>query len=177
MHVISKPFDYSIFCREMAKRMSCQHGDAVPRLKGVKPSGSPWYRFQCAECGAPLQPTQLKHLIVRQYEEKGGYVELWDPDAEQRFLSEVRGYAAEIRKRYGWDNPSWWLRYDQYLRSSEWRCLRAQILARDGYMCRLCNCNRATQIHHTTYERVGRELPEDLLSVCQSCHDALHNTK
>ena len=157
--------------------MSCQHNDAVPRLKGVKPNGSLWYRLQCAECGAPLQPTQLRHLIVRQYVKNGGCVELWDTTAEQRFLSYIHSSAAEIRKLYGWDNPSWWRRYDQYLRSSEWRCLRAQILMRDEYICRLCSSNRATQVHHTTYERVGHELPDDLLSVCQSCHDAVHNTK
>ncbi len=177
MHVVSKPFDYLIFCREMSKRMSCQHGAAVPRLKGVKPNGSPWYRFQCAECGAPLQPTQLKHVIVRQYEENGGCVECWDTEAEHRFLSDVHKNAVEIREVYGWDNPSWWLRYDKYLRSPEWRSLRTQILTRDHYMCRLCSCSPATEVHHTTYERVGHERPDDLLSVCRSCHDAFHNTK
>ncbi len=175
MHIISKPFEYSIFCQEMSKRMPCQHGNAVPRLKGVKPNGSPWYRFQCSDCGAPLQPTQLKHVIVRQFEESGNCVQGWDNDSENRYLLDFYRNITEIRKIHGWDNQSWWQRYDQYLRSPKWRSLRLQILERDNYTCRLCSTNPATQVHHDTYERVGHEFCDDLLSVCLSCHYAFHN--
>jgi hypothetical protein len=33
----------------------------------------------------------------------------------------------------------------------------------------------ATEAHHLTYVRIGREQPEDLLAVCSEHHRALHN--
>lgn len=30
------------------------------------------------------------------------------------------------------------------------------------------------QIHHLTYERLGAELDEDLIAICEKCHRAMH---
>lgn len=62
--------------------------------------------------------------------------------------------------------------YEQYLRSADWRILRQRILLRDRHKCK---CGRdASQVHHLTYERVGYEHPDDLISICRECHEAEH---
>ena len=42
-------------------------------------------------------------------------------------------------------------------------------MKRAGYKCRKCG-SRATQVHHETYKRIGRERLSDLTAVCGGCH-------
>jgi len=63
--------------------------------------------------------------------------------------------------------------YGEYLKSEEWAQRRSLALVRDGYKCQDCQ-EPATQVHHTTYERVGAERLEDLVSLCQRCHRIRH---
>jgi len=40
-----------------------------------------------------------------------------------------------------------------------------------------CPCGeRAVNVHHITYERVGREANADLISVCRECHERIHSS-
>lgn len=60
--------------------------------------------------------------------------------------------------------------YENYLRSSRWKALRSEALARDGKRCRLCDA-RGSQVHHRRYaERWGRETVDDLTTLCDDCH-------
>lgn len=54
--------------------------------------------------------------------------------------------------------------------------LRRIALARAKYRCQICNANdRQLDVHHRTYERLGREQIEDLTVLCHDCHDRHHN--
>ena len=79
-------------------------------------------------------------------------------------------------KRRGW-NSLWWENYRKYLDSSEWRDKRSATLLRDGHRCQKCNVRPATQVHHLSYKRTGKEHSGDLISVRDSCHSALHSRK
>ncbi len=62
--------------------------------------------------------------------------------------------------------------YEEYLQSGRWRHkrLEAQKLARNR--CQVCNAKgQILDTHHRTYERIGNELPEDLIVLCRPCHD------
>ncbi|WP_298512541.1 HNH endonuclease [uncultured Kordia sp.] len=61
-----------------------------------------------------------------------------------------------------------------YLKSDAWKRKRYVVLKRDNWKCRYCG-KRATQVHHKKYARnIGREPIKWLVSVCRSCHEALH---
>lgn len=60
-------------------------------------------------------------------------------------------------------------KYKTYIRSSAWKTRRSATFCRDNWTCRLCG-EPATEVHHLTYARLGRERPEDLISVCEDCH-------
>lgn len=76
--------------------------------------------------------------------------------------------------------------YDHWLRTDCWmKQLRQSCLQRAKYICQAqamtvrgaqMRCTRtATEVHHLTYARVGRERPEDVIAVCSDHHRALHN--
>lgn len=173
MKVNRQPFDFATFCTEMAARMPCQHGNARPRLKGVKPNRSPYYRYQCPDCGAPLQPTQLKHSIVREFQANGGQIECWNESAEKEYYTIRNEAAIAIKQKHAWDHEGWWRRYTDYLESEKWQTLRAKILKRDNHKCQRCP-RTAQHVHHKTYERVGHENESDLESLCVPCQRTKH---
>jgi hypothetical protein len=69
---------------------------------------------------------------------------------------------------------SWNEKYEKYLNSNEWKELRQRILNRDKYICQICKTNKAVQVHHLTYKRLGNEQDFDLISVCLPCHELEH---
>lgn len=65
--------------------------------------------------------------------------------------------------------------YRDYIRSKTWKDKRKEVLKRDGHKC--CHCGSLygdLQIHHVTYIRLGAELLEDLLTLCDACHVKEH---
>jgi len=65
--------------------------------------------------------------------------------------------------------------YDNYLKTRHWKQLRKQLVPKD-HKCTVCGkSNKAIHLHHITYERVGHELPTDLIPLCEKCHNYIHN--
>jgi 5-methylcytosine-specific restriction endonuclease McrA len=62
--------------------------------------------------------------------------------------------------------------YRAYLASPAWRQSPARLSAlrfAAGY-CRLCGNRRPLEVHHSSYERLGREKGRDLVAICRPCH-------
>lgn len=68
--------------------------------------------------------------------------------------------------------------YQDYINSRAWEVMRARVIARDGGVCRKCGCRGHSkaplQVHHMTYARFGNERDEDLITLCKTCHKAVH---
>jgi len=68
--------------------------------------------------------------------------------------------------------------YPHYLETDCWiKQIRRAALQRCNSTCeahlRCCGA-RATEVHHMTYDNIGREQPGDVIGVCAACHRALH---
>ena len=63
--------------------------------------------------------------------------------------------------------------YHRYMASREWRVKRRETFTRAGGVCERCWGAPASQVHHLTYERLGRERPEDLMAICREDHEYL----
>jgi len=65
---------------------------------------------------------------------------------------------------------------NEYLKSDDWKRKRYVVLKRDNWRCVYCGAP-AIHVHHKKYARrnIGREPIEWLVSVCNSCHESLHN--
>ena len=64
-------------------------------------------------------------------------------------------------------------KYMDYLRSSEWAMIRADLIALRG-CCEQCGSEINLQVHHVSYERLFNEEPEDLALLCKRCHLLQH---
>jgi 5-methylcytosine-specific restriction endonuclease McrA len=65
----------------------------------------------------------------------------------------------------------WRARYDKYLRSTRWKNIRKDMMKLRKSSCERCGRQAPSlDVHHKTYDRLGRELIADLELLCQSCH-------
>lgn len=62
------------------------------------------------------------------------------------------------------------LRYEDYLKSDQWRQIRELLFKRRGRKCESCGSIENLEIHHLNYRHLGKERPEDLKILCQPCH-------
>jgi hypothetical protein len=66
--------------------------------------------------------------------------------------------------------------YRAYLESPEWRVRRQWKLDEARNRCEVCNSSEPPiDVHHRTYERLGRERQSDLVVLCRQCHDRFHD--
>lgn len=135
------------------------------------------YLRQCMECGGNCS-SAIKYSEV-------GNVNLiadWDTaleeagktHADQEAWSKRDVYAAEKKAA----EEDWWRRYNAHLRTPEWMAKRRAVLIRDNSQCQagFLGCTgKATQVHHKDYRHVFNEPLFDLVAVCQSCHEQLHD--
>jgi len=62
------------------------------------------------------------------------------------------------------------LPYREYLKTPWWSLVRDRTIKRARGSCELCQRAEAREAHHTTYERVGQEKPDDMVALCRHCH-------
>src|SRR5437667_2188065 len=66
------------------------------------------------------------------------------------------------------------LSYEEYLLTPEWQHTRKRALKQAGYRCQMCHGEHIhLDVHHRTDENLGREKPEDLIVLCESCYARL----
>ncbi len=67
--------------------------------------------------------------------------------------------------------------YADYIQSKAWAKKRAQYWSKAGRSCKKVGCgtSRDLHVHHHTYDRLGEELMSDLVGLCHSHHDEVHN--
>ena len=87
-------------------------------------------------------------------------------DCGKRHDDNNRKFSAEFRKKYA-----------IYLTTEEWKEKRQKVFERDNYLCQGCLTEKATQVHHTTYNNIFHELLFELVSICRNCHQSAHPEK
>lgn len=151
------------------EKFDCSHDRTLVRRRPIKNGYQ--YTAQCLRCGGPVGNPIPR---VRAEEMHGGIVPEWDT-ALQEDWEEQRRLSAEAASRAG--DQEFWSEYSVYLKSDEWREKRRRVLERDKHICQGCLSRTATQVHHLTYEHVGRELLFELVSICDECHEIAHEGK
>ena len=135
-------------------------------------------REQCLDCGW-LLPEQRAHRLAMATTPDTDEVALKRCiEARERSIIE-RG--EERRRSYDAareaENAAWWDRYNDYLASEKWACMRRIIFARDKGTCQGCLRREAAQVHHLSYRNVCNEFAFELISICDECHERFHEDK
>jgi hypothetical protein len=64
--------------------------------------------------------------------------------------------------------------YHDYIHSDKWKAKASVVKKLQGNICHLCGMEGNLDAHHKTYVRLGNELREDLVGLCNSCHSKIH---
>lgn len=64
--------------------------------------------------------------------------------------------------------------YMAYLDSNAWKHKREERKLLDNYRCNQCPRVNNLTVHHLSYARLGDELMEDLITLCDHCHHTHH---
>ena len=62
-----------------------------------------------------------------------------------------------------------------YYQLPHWLKVRSERAAMDGHKCVLCRALDDLRCHHVCYEKIFDEPLVDLLTLCDGCHDRVHN--
>lgn len=73
------------------------------------------------------------------------------------------------------------MKYEDYLKTPEWRQKKINRLAFDNWCCAFCHKQikdgERYETHHLKYNRLGHETVEtDIVSLCLTCHQDFHNS-
>ena len=67
----------------------------------------------------------------------------------------------------------WRKQHNAYLQTPEWRRRHDLVMARENYLCESCRINRATEVHHTTYDHWKDEPLWELRAICRKCNEKI----
>lgn len=64
--------------------------------------------------------------------------------------------------------------YSNYIKSARWKAKRELVFNATGKYCKACGkANGILNVHHLSYDRLGRERLSDLIVLCKQDHDDL----
>ncbi len=64
------------------------------------------------------------------------------------------------------------------LDAESYQSLRQHVLERDGWRCQRCGRMNELQVHHICpRSQLGDHVEENLITLCATCHEALHSRK
>ena len=66
--------------------------------------------------------------------------------------------------------------YREYLQSDHWKAFRKRYYQRYGYKCTICGSTENINLHHKTYNRLGKEWLMDVISLCEIHHHEFHGS-
>lgn len=126
------------------------------------------YRMQCTRCNEIIG-NSLKHTPDLEF--------LAIPESPTRYseIYEMKRQAKEgiIERWRSRKDGQWWQRYNAYLNSPAWAEKRLKVFKRANWICEGCGDNRATEVHHLTYDHVEHEFLFELVALCHDCHDRI----
>lgn len=64
--------------------------------------------------------------------------------------------------------------YREYIKSDHWKMKRELAILFYGECCSSCNSVKKIQVHHLSYARLGNEPMDDLMVLCETCHQKAH---
>lgn len=131
---------------------------------------------QCPYCGRKLG--SVKKSSVQDFESLPVFDQkLLDEktkEREQQWDARRQARLQEYEEQRQQEYAQWQQKWREHLESDYWKKIRQKVFRRANFICEGCGVNRATQVHHLTYDRLGCEMMFDLVAICKPCHKVIH---
>lgn len=96
-------------------------------------------------------------------------------DALRRASKQSRSGPITVTYKEGFVPPTQpKIKYAEYITSRDWELRKKRYFATNYKGCWACGRTKDIHLHHHTYERLGAELDEDLVPLCEVCHTNVH---
>lgn len=66
------------------------------------------------------------------------------------------------------------MQYDRYVRTGHWQRIKRNYYKKHKKICYCCG-EDSYVLHHINYSRRGEEKDKDLVTLCENCHNEVHN--
>ena len=161
--------------QDLYKKFECNHENSELRLRTVD-RGYTQRVQQCLRCGEPVSGAVSKEKAMKLC--GGKEPPPFDNELMDGWKSSYQEQSDEITKNYEtrseYERAEFFKKYDVYLESDEWKEKREKVMERANHICEGCRTTEATQVHHLSYEHVGREFLFELVAICNECHNRIH---
>jgi 5-methylcytosine-specific restriction endonuclease McrA len=171
MPIPSQQLDYAAINKMVEADFECLHEEKTVRKK-LSSDGAISIWHQCDCCGHKIGPAVRKITLSSQQIEA---LSVWDECIVSRFNDEKQEHFIVILNREKERLKAvWWKSYEKYLASPEWKHKRKLVLERAQNTCEGCREAKAMDVHHLSYDDVGKEFLFQLVALCRKCHDRWH---
>lgn len=164
---------------EIQQHFNCTHVGITEMRRRINAAGAVSIAEQCRRCGQQIKAVPKRHYTSAQIEAMPEY----DNDLAQRYWNQRLDEQQSWREYYQQQQQAelesarneYQRYYETYIRSTAWQIKRNLVMKRAGGICEGCGVNRASQVHHLTYEHLGDEFLWELRAVCRQCHERIHD--
>ena len=129
----------------------------------------------------PQQMTQSGDRRLFAYEvemdiyELDAVYEMNDLDYDPLYWEMTFEFGRGLVKRDKVIASNWRSVYLDYIASPVWKAKAFDAREAADNKCQLCNSPKYLQVHHRTYDRLGKEPISDLITLCSDCHSKFHD--
>lgn len=146
-------------------------GDIV---RNYDSSGRAFYKMQCYNCYktyGPMIPHENVSKNVKNFDDEYYQKSREKLEADLYRLNDV---FEKMTQKYTQARKE---KYHDYLASAEWKEKANRVKKRANFICEGCLENKATEVHHLTYENLYDEFMFELMALCSRCHRKIHKGK
>jgi len=152
------------------KERDCQH-ENTPLVERIISDGRVQHVHQCSACGkqdgSPVK--QEVDVSLPNFESK--LSSIYEEETRNLVLKCDQFYARRQIKSEKILSED----YHKYLKSDAWNVKRQLVLAREDDICEGCRLEKATDVHHKTYQNFMDEFLFELVALCRTCHERIPN--
>lgn len=165
----------------------CKHKNTDIRYKIFKNKRGLYkiYINQCTDCGRHLgrvgkDKISCDESLCQEYDWE---LDVFYSDIMWYDIMDLTGYYVKLKNRsqiatdiitnkiIKYPKQHW---YHKYLKSPQWKYKHDLIIERCNRLCEICKIDTATQVHHLHYKTIFNENLEDLIGICDNCHNLEH---
>ena len=97
------------------------------------------------------------------------------PPAQLKLSNQIKRQSAKTpSSKKEAPNQGGYVDYYDYINSPEWKERARKRMRMDRFQCSVCGTAKNLAVHHITYERLGHEDMDDLITLCKDCHAKVH---